>query len=157
MMKNNYLVCVLILLGLSACEKQDDRMTEKDVKKEINLVFIDLVKSAKTLNVDDYMQFFDKENFSGINSDGTIITSFDVFKSIYASGVKYLKSYKSLVFPKVEISVINSTTAILVNEYKMVGILASGAEFTANGAGTQVWSKETGKWKLVSVSASDQK
>lgn len=152
-----YLKLSLFFFIVVSCEKNEDRFMEEKIQKEINIAFQELIKSAKTLDVNTYMKHFDETKFRGINSDGTIIASFDEFKKIYTNGVKHIKAYNSLEFSKVEISVINSTTAILVNEYSMTVLLTSGDEFSGGAAGTQMWSKEKGSWKLISVSSSDKK
>jgi aspartokinase len=53
------------------------------------------------------------------------------------------------------VTVINPSTAILVNEYKQTILLKNTDTVQQSGGGTQVWSKSENKWKLVSISASD--
>ncbi len=67
-----------------------------------------------------------------------------------------LGAYQSLKFPNVNVSVIDDNTAILVNEFTQTVLLRNGTTYTASGGGTQVWSKRSGQWKLVSVSASNK-
>ena len=155
-MKNKMIMFCLFLLFFS-CDQENLKMAdtqELTIKKEVNTAFLQLVESAKSLNVENYLNHFDSDNFIGINGDGTIIRSLSDFRKTYSEGMKYLKSYKSLKFPEVHITVINNITAILVNEFDMVGVSSTGDDFSASGAGTQVWSKKSGTWKRISVSGS---
>lgn len=126
-----------------------------EITKEINQVFKGLAEAAKTLDVGEYAKFFDKERFTALNADGTVTHSFEDFINSYSEQISALKSYKSLEFKNVKITIINSTTAILVNEFDAIVVFRSGDEISASGAGTQVWSKVENSWKLVSVSSSN--
>lgn len=53
-------------------------------------------------------------------------------------------------------SVIDSYTAVLVNEFVQSMTLKDGSIINVSGGGSQVWSKRSGNWKIVSVSASDK-
>lgn len=110
----------------------------------------------KSLDVEAYFQYFDQENFSSLNENGTVTHNFEEFSKTYLKQVPYIKSYQSLKFNNVAINVINDTTVILLNEYDAVVVLTSGESIKASGAGTQVWSKKTGHWKLVNVSGSSK-
>ena len=155
MMNKTLILSILILLF--SCDRESLKVSETQeltIKKEVNTAFLQLIESAKSLNVENYLNHFDSNNFTGINGDGTIIRSLADFRKMYTEGMTHLKSYKSLEFPEVHITIINNFTAILVNEFDMVGISYTGDEFSASGAGTQIWSKKSGIWKLISVSGS---
>ena len=66
-----------------------------------------------------------------------------------------IEKITSLEFKNVKVTVINPTTAILVNEYTQTILLKSGDTINQSDGGTQIWSKYNSEWKLVSVSASD--
>ena len=135
---------------------QISEIKENETKNAINQAFKGLTEAAKSLDVNQYAEFFYKEKFTALNADGTVTHSFEEFINGYSEGISALESYESLEFKNVKITVANSTTAILVNEYDAVVVLKSGDKVSAKGAGTQVWSKENGTWKLVSVSSSSK-
>ena len=118
--------------------------------------FLGLVEASKALDADRYFAYFDQEKFTGLNADGTVWRSMKDFKALVAPGFATVKSINSLEFSKVKVTEINPTTAILINEFKQRIELKNGEVVEQAGAGTQVWSKASGVWKLVSVSASDK-
>lgn len=129
----------------------------KQIEKEVLSAFNGLVKASEDLNTDAYFSFFDQEKFSGLNADGKVWRSFNEFKPLIASGFPMIEKSLSLEFPIVKVTVINASTAILVNQYKHIIQLKNGAAIKQAGGGTQVWSKNNATWKLVSVSASNTK
>ena len=132
------------------------QLSEDKIKDSVNQAFGGLIEAAKSLDVGRYVEFFDKERFTALNDDGTVTHSFDEFENTYRQQISALVNYESLEFSNVKISVINSQTAILVNEFTASVLLKSGDVVTAKGAGTQVWAETDGAWKLVSVSGSSK-
>lgn len=130
-------------------------MRESEINKEIAQVFNELADVVKSLDVEQYAEFFNKEKFTALNADGTVTHSFEEFIDSYSVQISAVENYRSLEFKNVKITVINNKTAILVNEYDAVIVLKSGDEISTSGAGTQVWSNEDGNWKLVNVSSSN--
>ena len=128
----------------------------KEIKESVNRAFEDLATASKELDFETYIGYFDRETFTGLNADGTVIHSIGEFENYYRPHFSAIKSYQSLDFEKVKITVINETTAILVNEYKARVEIESGEIVSASGGGTQVWAKSSGEWKLVSVSSSSR-
>lgn len=128
---------------------------DKNIEQEVLAAFDGLVKAAESLDADGYFAFFDKERFSGLNADGTVWHSFNDLQTLISSGFPMIEKNISLEFKNVKVTVINVTTAILVNEYTQSILLKSGDVVKQSGGGTQVWSKSDGTWKLVSVSASN--
>ena len=121
---------------------------------EVQQAFEGLVEASKTLDVDRYLEFFDEELFTGLSDDGTVIDGFADLAVKYREMIHEVQEFRSLEFQNVKISVINETTAILVNEYEASVLLRSGDVVQAAGGGIQVWSWIDDQWKLVSVSAS---
>lgn len=132
-------------------ESSDKSITEIEVLAAFN----GLVEASKSLNSNRYFEYFDKEKFTGLNADGTVWHSISGLEAMIPSGFAMVEKIISLEFKNVKVTVLNQTTAILVNEYNQLMLLKSGGEVTQAGGGTQVWFKESGIWKLVSVSASD--
>ena len=125
-----------------------------EIKESVNRAFEGLVLVSKKLDFEAYIEYFDRENFTGLNADGTVVHSIEEFENTYRPHFSAIKSYQSLEFENVKITVINETTAILVNEFKARVEIESGDIVSASGGGTQVWSEINGDWKLVSVSSS---
>lgn len=114
-----------------------------------------LVDAVESLDSNRYFEYFDKEKFTGLNADGTVWHSIDDLEAIISSGFRVVEKNISLEFNKVKVTVINATTAILVNEYKQSILLKNSNIIEQAGGGTQVWFKSNGTWKLVSISASE--
>jgi ketosteroid isomerase-like protein len=127
---------------------------EEKIKKEITQAFEGLAEAAKSFDVDKYIEFFDGEKYTSLNSDGTVIHSLKQFEDIYREGILAIERYQSLEFSNVKITVVNAETTILVNEFEAKFLLKSGDTFSTSGGGTQVWAKGKDSWKLVSVSSS---
>lgn len=152
-----FAITIIGLLGLSACTSEVGTLTptrESEIRTEVNNAFQGLADASKTLDHEKYFSYFDAEKYTALAENGTVLHSFDAFKEIYEPQLKYIENYQSLEFSNVKIDVINASTAILVNEYDATVTLTSGETVSASGAGTQVWSKRTGSWKLVNVSSS---
>jgi len=132
-------------------EKQGNEIVES-----VERAFAGLAEAAKSLDVDKYVEFFDKEKFTALNEDGTVTHTFEEFIETYLGQISSVKEYQSLEFLNVKITVVNANTAILVNEFKAKVVLKSGDVIAAGGAGTQVWAESDGNWRLVSVSSSSK-
>jgi hypothetical protein len=125
------------------------------IELEVLEAFNGLAKAAESLDSKRYFEFFDKERFTGLNADGTVWHSFENLQAVISSGFPMIEKSISLEFNNVKVTVVNSVTAILVNEYIQSILLKSGDVVNQSGGGTQVWFKSDGAWKLVSVSASN--
>lgn len=144
----------LLLPTAAANAEEMGEALVKNIARDIQTAFEGLAQAAQALDHEAYLGFFDPKSFSSLNADGTVFHSREAFQSHYEAGVSALARYHSLTFRNVKIDVIDAHTAILVNEYEAAIELQSGEIVTARGAGTQVWSKRTGDWKLVSISSS---
>jgi hypothetical protein len=125
------------------------------VETEVLDAFKGLVQASESLDSNRYFAYFDKEKFSGLNADGTVWHSIKSLETIISAGFPMIEKTISLEFKNVKVTVINPTTAILVNEYTQSMLLKSGDIVKQSGGGTQVWFKSKSEWKLVSVSASE--
>lgn len=148
---------MLCLLALSACSSENITLTqqrENEITVEVNSAFDGLAEAARALDHERYFSYFDKDKYTTLNADGTVLHSLEAFQSAYFPQVAYTERYNSLTFDNVKIDVIDANNAVLVNEYTAEVVLKSGNTVTASGAGTQVWSRRTGEWKLVHVASS---
>ena len=148
---------VVLLFLTTGCVQKDMNLanqTEIEIESEVNQAFKGLIEAAKSLNVDLYLSFLDKQKFTSLNEDGSVFHNFSDFENMFRQQIPFLEKYESLLFENVKITVINRSTAVLVNEYIAEVVLKSGDTVSASGAGTQVWSKESGSWKLVNISGS---
>lgn len=153
-----FIVAALTLV-LTACTNQTSELSEQDrneIEFEVQQSFESLVSATEESKWDLYFDHFDKENFSGLNADGTTWESFSEFKAFVLPAFEMIEESLSLDFPVIHITVINHKTAILVNEYDQQILLTTGQSINTSGGGTQVWSKANRTWKLVSISASSK-
>lgn len=147
-------MCFIILLILVGCNT--DEFDRTKVEKEVLQSFDSLVVASKSLDADKYFRHFDAENFIGLNSDGFTWHSLDELKILIESGFRAIKKVESLQFKRVKLSIIDNNTVVLVNEFEQSMVLKDGSNVTVAGGGTQLWSKNSGAWKLVSISASNK-
>jgi ketosteroid isomerase-like protein len=125
------------------------------IEKEVLASFQSLVQASKDLDAKAYFAHFNEEKFVGLNSDGTNWNSINDLRPLITNGFAAIKEITLLTFTNVKVSVVNEQTAILVNEYIQSMELKNGSVVSSAGGGTQVWSKDNGSWKIVSVSASN--
>ena len=159
-MKRVIVLLLIIIIGFSsvafiAVSMETEAETNIQIKSEVLNAFHGLVEASELLDTERYFEFFDKEKFTGLNADGTVWDSFSSFEPLITTGFAMIEKSLSLEFTLVKVTVINSTTAILVNEYTQALELKDGTVIKQSGGGTQVWLKSEKVWKLVSVSASD--
>ena len=128
----------------------------QNLEQEVLASFQSLVDASKRLDTEAYFQHFDLDKFVGLNSDGTNWNSINDLEPLINTGFGSIKEVISLEFPNVKVSIIDNYTAVLVNEFAQTILLKSGDTINLAGGGTQVWSKRSGQWKLVSVSASNK-
>lgn len=155
-MKTVITVFWYMVLGSAAFAQENQTIMHDNIVPEVQSAFDGLAEAAKAMDHERYFAFFDQEDFTSLNADGSVFHSFEAFQDHFLSGVSYLSRYESLSFSNVKIDVIDAKTAILVNEYEAVVELSSGEKIKAGGAGTQVWSRRSGTWKLVNVSSSNK-
>lgn len=125
------------------------------VEAEVRAAFDALIKASRALDAQAYLSFLDREKFTGLNADGTVWHSAQPLEELVVAGFQAVEKSEALVFDKVKVTVIDQSTAILVNEFKQTLLLKSGATESQAGGGSQVWKKSESGWKLVSISASD--
>lgn len=127
------------------------------IEAEVTDVFQGLVAASKALDSDRYLEYIDKDKFTGLSADGKAWHSVKNLEELIVSGFPMVEKIIGLEFHNVKVTVINESTAILVNEYKQTILLKNQNIVKQSGGGTQVWSKTGNTWKLVSISASDAK
>ena len=148
-----------MLLGLNACSERQQALTAAQVRQietQIQQSFDALVAASEALDTDRYFALIDADKFVGLNADGSNWNSFADLKALIEPGFNAVAKIESLTFSNVRISVIDANTAILVNQYQQTVLLKDGTTHSGAGGGTQVWSKASGEWLLVSISASGQ-
>ncbi|MEN1727479.1 MAG: nuclear transport factor 2 family protein [Pseudomonadota bacterium] len=132
----------------------DDGSAIDEVETEVQVAFESLVAASRALDMDRYLEHFDREHFVGLNSDGRTWQSLAELEPLVRGGFATTEAVLELHFPTVKISVIDAVTAVLVNEFEQTLLMNDGTTVQIAGGGAQVWSKRSGAWKLVSVSAS---
>ena len=126
---------------------------EAAVRAQIENRFDALVEAVKSLDTDRYFSFFDQARFSGLAGDGTTWHSFEEFASIMRPAFESVTAFERLEFSRVKITVLDSTTAILVNEFQDEIALQGGDLMRDAGGGVQVWKLTDGEWLVASVAS----
>lgn len=156
---NNISLIILIVFSLvnaSGCSSVNTRSTNPNqIEAEVMDAFRGLVEASKALDSSRYFEYVDKDKFTGLSADGKAWHSIRDLEDVILSGFPMVDKIVSLEFYNVKVTVINQSTAILVNEYKQTILLKNKNIVKQSGGGTQVWSKSENAWKLVSISASD--
>lgn len=125
------------------------------IESEVLEAFGGLVEASRLLDPALYFEYYDKEKFTGLNANGKVWLSISPLENLIISGFSAIERSLSLEFSNVKVTVIDWSTAILVNEYMQSLLLKDGSTVSSSGGGVQVWHLFQDKWKLVSVSASD--
>lgn len=127
----------------------------KQIEAEVIDAFGGLVDASEALDSSRYFEYIDQDKFTGLSADGKAWHTFKDLEIVIRTGFRMVERILSLEFSNVKVTVINPSTAILVNEYKQTILLKNTETVQQSGGGTQVWSKSANGWKLVSISASD--
>ena len=134
-------------------------MTEIDktvIHNEVDQAFRRLVDSILSMDIEQYFSFFDHELYTALNANGSVTHSFKMFSDLFREQINYVEAYKALSFHNVKITVLDDKSAVLVNEFEAKVHLKEGQVISTAGAGTQVWSKHSGTWKLVHVANAEK-
>lgn len=153
------LLILFLTIVLIACREHEIELSEeskRSIELEVRHVFNELVSASSALDSDRYFKYIDADKFVGLNADGSNWNSIIELKKVVEPGFNAVKEVQSTVFTNVKVSVIDLSTAILVNEYEQKVLLKTGESIMIAGGGTQVWSKANGNWMLVSISASNR-
>jgi hypothetical protein len=151
-------IVVLLLSLVSSSGYCAENMKPADINKiesEVLEAFAGLVAASKALDPARYFDYYDKEKFTGLNADGKVWHSISGLEKLINAGFPMVEKSISLEFKNVKVTVIDVSTAILVNEYKQTMLLKDGNIINRAGGGVQVWHQSGGKWKMVGMSASD--
>ncbi len=128
---------------------------ERQIEAEVMAAFHGLVAASKALDIARYMAYIDKDKFTGLGADGKAWHSVGELERVIAAGFPAVQSIDALTFDKVKVTVINCSTAILVNQFEQRIVLKNGELISQAGGGVQVWTKSDEQWKIVSIAASD--
>jgi hypothetical protein len=133
-------------------------MTVTDIQQiqtEVLDAFKGLVDACRALDAPRYLDYLDKEKFSGLGADGRVWHSFKDIEDVISAGFATIEKIVSLEFDKVKVTALNASTAILVNEFTQTILLKDATRIEQSGGGSQVWLRSGAAWKLASISASD--
>src|SRR5688572_787408 len=127
-------------------------MTDNDsIKADVLRAFEGLVDASKALDPGRYLDYIDQEKFTGLGADGKVWHAFEDLEKLISAGFQMVRKIVSLEFSNVKVTVIDASTAILVNEYRQTLLLQNAETVQQAGGGTQVWSRSGNEWKLVSI------
>lgn len=144
----------LLIYTLCFCANTRSAFSDDTVTQEVMHQFHRLVKAAEQRDISEYFNLVDMQKFVGLNSNGRNWNSAEELKSQLVDGFRAISAVNSLDFTNLNLSIIDQYTVVLVNEYQQMLTLTSGQIMAVKGGGTQVWSKRSGIWKLVSISSS---
>lgn len=127
----------------------------QQIQTEVLEAFKGLVDACRALDARRYLDYLDKKKFTGLAADGRVWHAFKNIEDVISGGFAMIEKIVSLEFDQVKVTVLNPSTAILVNEFTQTILLKDGTSVEQSGGGTQVWLNTGEAWKLVSISASD--
>lgn len=125
------------------------------IEGEVLEAFRGLVDASEALDSNRYFEYINQDKFTGLSADGKVWHTFGDLKNVISTGFQMIERIVSLEFSNIKVTVVDPSTAILVNEFKQTLLLKDTGIVRQAGGGTQVWYKSGGAWKLVSISASD--
>lgn len=125
------------------------------IEGEVLEAFRGLVDASEALDSNRYFEYINKDKFTGLSADGKVWHTFGDLKNVISTGFQMIERIISLEFSNIKVTIVDPSTAILVNEFKQTLLLKDTGTVRQAGGGTQVWYKSGGAWKLVSISASD--
>ncbi|GAB5520364.1 MAG: hypothetical protein RhofKO_26150 [Rhodothermales bacterium] len=149
-------VALCCLVGITACTSPTTELSPTDVQTieaEVEAAFQRLVADARSLEPEPYLAHLAQEGFTA-QLDGTVLSSYEAFSEMYRTQIPSIEAFLSLEFDNVAVSVLNRTTAVLVNEFTETIVLASGDTLALAGGGSQVWTRANADWKLIHISGS---
>ena len=126
----------------------------EQIEAEVMGAFRGLVAACEALDAGRYFGYIDQEKFTGLSAEGKAWHGFEDLEQIISTGFRMMEEIVYLEFFNVKVSIINPSTAILVNEFRQTIRLRNKDVVQESGGGTQVWSLSGNTWKLVSISAS---
>ena len=110
---------LLWALCAAAIAFSDDGSTRDVVETEVQAAFDSLVAASRALDMERYLEHFDRERFMGLNSDGRTWQSLADLEPLVRGGFSATETVLELNFPVVKISVIDDFTAVLINEFEL--------------------------------------
>ncbi|MEM6646206.1 MAG: nuclear transport factor 2 family protein [Bacteroidota bacterium] len=123
------------------------------IEAEVRQAFQGLVEAARSLEAAPYLAYLARDGFTA-QLDGTVFASYNAFSAMYTEQLPSIEAILSLEFDNVQVSVLNRTTAVLVNAFTETIVLASGDTLDLAGGGSQVWTRVDAGWKLIHISGS---
>ena len=97
MLKTIGLVALLFLT--TGCVQKDMDLADKteiEIESEVNQAFKGLIEAVKSLNVELYLSFLDKEKFTSLNEDGSVFHNFSDFENMFRQQIHFLEKYEFL-------------------------------------------------------------
>jgi len=123
------------------------------IEAEVRQAFQGLVEAARSLEAAPYLAYLARDGFTA-QLDGIVFPSYEAFSMMYSEQLPSIEAFLSLEFDNVQVSLLNRTTAVLVNTFTETIVLASGDTLDLAGGGSQVWTRTGAGWKLVHISGS---
>lgn len=148
-----FIASALSILACNPGSPPEPVVDEAAVRAAVQQRFDGLVAAVRAVDAERYLSFFDQERFSGLAGDGSTWHSFDEFSAMIGPGFEGVAAFNRLEFSRVKITVLDATTAILVNEFEDEIALVGGDLMRDAGGGVQVWKLSDGEWLLASVAS----
>ncbi len=149
-MKKNAILFVSIFLA-AALTANAQRISEKKktrILEELEVVFLDNLKTGENLNADRLSESVDDSPGAGHILNGVFFSSFEPILQQTRSGMRNLKSLKYEIQNK-RVTVIADDAAIVAVSGKAAAESTSGQKFTNSFAWTFVYRKTGGQWKVI--------
>tara|TARA_R110000868_G_scaffold102686_2_gene282936 strand:- start:15757 stop:16266 length:510 start_codon:yes stop_codon:yes gene_type:complete len=152
-------VSVTLVLALAApveasIETGPDDCAEQQVlstdEQTVCSRFHEMVAAAQRVETDAVFGFFQPDGFSAALS-GRLYSDWSAWAQEYRESVAAIASFDRMKFPEVRVRTIAPDTILLLNTYDEQVTLQDGSVHQLTGFGTQVWTRQTGDWRIVHI------
>ncbi|MFH0733409.1 MAG: nuclear transport factor 2 family protein [bacterium] len=142
-------VLLVLLFGCQQPQPQTLTNVENDaIKKEIKSQFNQLVSAMNKINVEEWSNFYSKENFVS----AIVGTDFYSNRNTFIDSIKYYFSVRQTqnINPQfIRVKALTPSLALMTSEEKADIVLKNGQNNKCKHVFTMIWKKEKEEWKII--------
>lgn len=131
----------------NACERPEMLSTDE---REVCRRFRDMIDATRRLDGAALTSHYWEDGFSAIIG-GVIRRDFQAWRAELIAAFEMIARVEDLDFPEVAIQTIDPETILLLNTYTETLHMKDGTIVPVEGAGTQLWRRRDGEWRLSHV------
>ena len=146
-----FAVALMILLVAIPLQAQTVTAAQKaEIEKAVKEQVVLMWRTADTLDVEKYSQFYSREKFMGVLAAGHIAATLEEMKQVWKKNWDNRKEQKRDP-GDVRIHVLSADTAVAYWSSTLMIVLKSGDITNYRWAGTAIFTKESSGWKVTSL------